>query len=79
MSDPRRPYIYQCPHLETCVFPIDEAFFKANCREYSAVAKHPQYDQCQGYLQMNNLPRNWFKRLYKAGQDVGATKARFRV
>ena len=79
MSDPKRPNIYLCPHIDTCVFPIDEAHFSANCREFSATAKYPQYEQCQGYLQMNDLPRQWNKRVYKQTQDIGQSKSRYRV
>lgn len=87
----RRPNVYQCPNLENCIFPVDETHFKgkeatdtspaiiAHCRELSLVDKHPQYLQCQGYTQMNDLPRNWFKRIYKAGQDIGMRSSRQRV
>jgi len=89
MSDTRRPNIYHCPYIETCIFPVDEVHFKGttspetgaviipgHCREYSATVKHPQYLQCQGYQQMNDLPRNWYKRIYKQGQDAGMQIAR---
>ena len=79
MSDVRRPNVYQCPHIDTCIFPVDEAHFNTHCREHSASPKHPQYEQCQGYQQMNDLPRNWAKRGYKMTQDVGMSKARHRV
>ena len=75
----RRPNVYQCPHIDTCIFPVDETHFNAYCREVATTLKHPQYEQCQGYQQMNDLPRNWFKRSYKKGQDIGMTKARHRV
>ena len=87
----RRPNVYQCPHLDTCIFPVDETHFKgkeatanspeiiAHCREVSLTPKHPQYMQCQGYKQMNELPRNWFKQIYKAGQDIGMRSSRQRV
>jgi len=73
-----RPNVYQCPHLETCVFPVDEAHFKTHCREVSPTVKHPQYEQCQGYQNMNDLPRNWQKRIYKQGQDDAMRSARYR-
>ena len=78
MSDSRRPSVYICPHLETCVYPIDEAHFHSHCREYSESVKHPQYEQCQGYPQMNDLPRNWNERLYKDRQDTGMQRSRKR-
>ena len=79
MSDARRPNVYQCPHLEDCMFPVDETHFTTHCREVAVTPKHPQYEQCQGYTQMNDLPRNWFKRIYKQGQDIGMRVARHKV
>lgn len=78
MSDVRRPNVYQCPHLETCIFPVDETLFTTHCREVSATSKHPQYEQCQGYQQMNELPRNWFKRGYKQRMDTYMQSSRSR-
>jgi len=79
VSDPRRPHLYQCPYIETCVFPVEEDYYKTYCREYSQVAKNPEYEKCQGYVEMSKLPRNWHKRTYQQTENIGQSKARFRV
>ena len=79
MATRQKLNVYQCPHIESCIFPVDETHFNTHCKEIAATPKHPQYEQCQGYTQMNDLPRNWFKRSYKQGQDIGMGRARHRV
>ena len=79
MSDPRLPNIYKCPHIETCIAPIEQEYFQTHCREYSATPKHPQYEQCNAYNDMSRLPRMWNRRVLKSIQDQGMSRARHRV